>query len=250
MMNEEKKIKKRSKDLDYLSQKRQTVCYSDFLNTHEYSSYLTQKHSYSCDTVLFTEIVDLERQMIAFNPDALNLYPEFPVSCLEIIPQNIRFCQEFSHRDILGVLMSLGLERKLIGDIFVDGSRACFLVHNRVKQFLMDEFKQIKRTEVYLKELESIPKQFENHFDDMRCSVASMRLDCIVAECGHFSRSNAERHIKQGMVFINSKEVLQSSNICKSGDKISIRGIGKFIICDQLGESRKGKIILNIKKYC
>ena len=249
-MTDNNEIVRRLADLDYLAQKRQIICYSDFLNIDEYSSYLLQKHSYSCNTVPFSEIADLERQMIAFIPDALcfdNL--EFPISFMKIIPKNVKFAQELSHRDVLGVLMNMGLDRKLIGDIFISEKEACFLANSKIKDYLLNEFHQIKRTEVELTEVDELPECYKPKFEDIKCSVASLRLDCLVAEFAHCSRSSAEKYIKQGLTSVNSKQILHNSYICKPGDKLSVRGVGKVILEDVTGKSKKDKLVIIFKKY-
>lgn len=250
-MTDNQEIVRRLGDLDYLAQKRQMICYSDFLNMDEYSSYLMQRQSYTCDTVPFSEIADMERQMIAFIPDALCFNEiQYPITYLKINVKNKKFAQSFSHRDVLGVLMNMGIDRKLIGDIFISDTEACFLANSRIKDFLLEEFHQIKRTDVYLEEVEGLPTCFKPKFETFKCSVASLRLDCIVAEFAKCSRSGAERFVKQGQVYVNSKQILQGSYNCKVNDKVSVRGVGKMIFHDIIGTSKKDKIVIEIRKYC
>ena len=249
-MTDHQELLSRLNDLDSLAQKRQMICYSDFLNMDEYSSYLTQKHSYSCDTVPFSDIANLERQMIAFIPDAFCFNElNFPVAIFKIEPKNVKFAQEITHRDVLGAIMNLGIERKLIGDIFVSEREACFLANDKIKEFLLDELHQIKRTDVVLKEIFGLPDIFQTKFDEFNRSVASLRLDCIVAEFANCSRSVSERYIKQGLVYLNYKQTEQVSVLCKPGDIISVRGIGKMILDDVIGKSKKDKVVIRIKKY-
>lgn len=247
---EQQDIVKRLKDLDSLAAKRQMICYSDFLNTEEFSSYLTNQHLFHCDIMTFSEIADLERQMIAFIPDALSFEPDYPISILKICYKSRKYAQKLTHRDILGALMGLGIERKLIGDIWVAEEQCVFLAHEKMKDYLIDTLHQINRTEVYLEEIDVLPGEFKPKFQEMSFHIASMRLDCIVSEFARCSRSVSEKYIKQGHVFVNSKEIIQGSYTCKDGDKISVRGIGKMIVLNKDGETKKGKLVLKIKKYC
>ncbi len=249
-MTENQELLSRLNDLDALANKRQIVCYSDFLNIDEYSSYLTQKHSYSCDTVPFSDIADLERQMIAFIPDAFSVEDlQFPIAILKIEPKHLKFAQEINHRDVLGAIMHLGIERKLIGDIFVKDKEAIVLVSEKIADFLCEQLVQIKRTDVVLKQIYEFPDVFESKFEYSTATIASLRLDCIVAEFANCSRNAAERHIKQGNTYVNSKQVEQCSYSCKINDKISVRGVGKMILFDVVGKSKKDKTIIRIKKY-
>ncbi len=249
-MTDNQELLSRLADLDYLANKRQIICYSDFLNVDEYSSYLTQKHSYSCDTVPFSDIANLERQMIAFIPDAFSFEDAtFPISILKLAPKNPKFAQSISHRDVLGALMSLGIERKLIGDIFISDKDGCFLVNNKIKDYIIDELHQIKRNEIIIKEIHQIPDDFKPKFDIYNRTISSLRLDCLVAEFANCSRSAAEKYVKQGQVFVNSKQIEQCSYLCKTEDIISVRGIGKMILNDIMGKSKKDKLVIQMKIF-
>ena len=48
---------------------------------------------------------------------------EYPVSALEI---TYRKADKLTHRDFLGALMNLGIERECLGDILVEGSSCLF----------------------------------------------------------------------------------------------------------------------------
>ncbi len=52
-----------------------------------------------------------------------------------------------------------------------------------------------------------------------------------------------------GRVFINSENILKNSRAIKPGDKISIRGKGKFDYVENVGTTKKGKLILKFQKY-
>lgn len=249
-MTENQELLSRLNDLDILANKRQIICYSDFLNMNEYSSYLMQKQSYSCDTVSFSEIADLERQMIAFIPDAFSLEEaDFPIALLKIEPKHPKYAQEINHRDVLGAIMHLGIERKLVGDIFVQEKEALVLVNEKIVDFLCEQLNQIKRTDVVLKQIFEFPNTFEAKFEYSAATVSSLRLDCLVAEFANCSRTAAERYIKQGNTYVNSKQVEQCSYNCKVDDKISVRGVGKMVLYDVAGKSKKDKTIIRIKKY-
>lgn len=63
-----------------------------------------------------------ERVMVAFGPA-----PEpadYPITCLHIAPKQEKFAEELTHRDYLGTLMGLGLERRVLGDILPCGKGA------------------------------------------------------------------------------------------------------------------------------
>ncbi len=88
MTAEEKLLIKRFNDLDNMASRKYMVCYTDFLNSTEYSLFLEHEKEFACSTCVFSEIEDLERQMIAFIPDALTFNGEFPIKMLKIVPKN------------------------------------------------------------------------------------------------------------------------------------------------------------------
>jgi RNA-binding protein YlmH len=52
-----------------------------------------------------------------------------------------------------------------------------------------------------------------------------------------------------GQVQINYREELSVSAEIKTGDILSVRGAGKFIIEEIAGETRSGRIKVNVKRY-
>ena len=77
----------------------------------------------------FGGIPDCERQMACFRPDTeRDADVPFPIVCLRIRPKSARFSEALSHRDFLGALLHLGLERDSIGDILPDADGA-YLLH-------------------------------------------------------------------------------------------------------------------------
>ena len=118
---------KRIRELANLSWQRDIVTFSDFLNLNEQNIVSSLKHQFP-QIVMETSggYENAERQMVAFHPDALAFTWEYPIDCLRIEPKALKFSEELSHRDYLGALLNLGVDRSVIGDIeggqvFVNG---------------------------------------------------------------------------------------------------------------------------------
>ena len=61
--------------------------------------------------------------MLRFGSEETLGYEEaFPISCVVIRPSAPKFAEELTHRDFLGALMNLGIERDVLGDIIVRGA--------------------------------------------------------------------------------------------------------------------------------
>ncbi len=77
-----------------------------------------------------------ERQMIAFHPDALAFSWEYPICCLKIEPKAVKFSEALSHRDYLGTILGLGVERSVIGDILVQEHAAWVFCQEKIADFI------------------------------------------------------------------------------------------------------------------
>ena len=75
-----------------------------------------------------------------------------------------------------------------------------------------------------------------------------MRLDCIVAELARCSRNKAMEYIDQERVFVNFKEEIVASKQINEDSYITIRGKGRFKILKVLGNTKKGKISIEVEK--
>ena len=157
----------------------------------------------------------------------------------------------YSHRNYLGGIIKLGIEREKIGDILVANNGADIIVLNTAKKFLLQELPMLKRfksssvTEHKIEEL----KQSEPKTKEVKIIVPSLRLDKFVSDVARTSRNKAIDIIKAERVFINGKLELKTSKAIKQDDIITIRGKGRFIVKDFVGETKNGRKIVLIEKY-
>lgn len=154
-----------------------------------------------------------------------------------------------SHRDFLGGLMSLGVTRDTIGDIFVGKGMATVFVTEEIFPIVCDDITMIGK--VGVKAFEGINDElsFEKQFLFIKGTVASLRLDCIVSMLTSKSREKACELIKNGLVTINYKEKTEQSAKISCGDIISIRKHGKFVLDDGIKKTRKDRLNVTVKKY-
>lgn len=246
---EEVLLKKRFLDLSRMADRRGIVTFSNFLNLNE----LNMFHQIKADLVTAYQLSGgyefAERQMIAFIPDALYYEWQFPIVCLHFFPSYPKFAEELNHRDVLGALMNLGIERSRIGDIKLDGQNYYIFCEEGIAEYLLSSLGQIRHTMVTGEQIESKNYQIEQKFETMDGIVASNRLDNIVSFVTAKSRSQSVILIQSQKVFVNQKIVSSNAYDCKDGDVISIRGFGKFIYEGNSGETRKGRMKIKIKKY-
>lgn len=170
----------------------------------------------------------------------------FPI---EAITLNFRSCDKLTHRDFLGALMSLGISRETVGDILVGEGKAVIFISKDVADFVISQLEKIGRVGVTLQKGYTLPLPGLSQKQDFSDTIASQRLDCIVSSLAKCSRSKAEELISGGQVFVNSIPIEKTVKTVNEGDKITIRGKGKFEIVSLTDKTKKNRIILQAKKY-
>lgn len=155
-----------------------------------------------------------------------------------------------SHRDYLGAIMGLGIKREMIGDIIVSDSGADVFCLKSIATYISQNLKKSGRGSVEIEILPTYEYKSGNEKTEIKFnSVASLRLDNIVSAVFNLSRSNASEAINKGIIYVNSSQCLKSDLIIKQGDKIVFRGKGKAMLDEIIGENKKGRVHINIKRY-
>lgn len=166
-----------------------------------------------------------------------------------ILPEELQ--GSFHHAQYLGGLMKLGIKREVIGDIIVNEKGADILVLNDIVDYLQLQLKELTRfqkAEITVKELTDLnilPVQKE----EMIILIPQMRLDVIVSEILHLSRSKANELISSERVFVNYELKTKNATMLKQEDVLTIRGKGKYEIGEIVSETAKGKLRLQVQKY-
>jgi len=187
---------------------------------------------------------DAERRMISFN----NIYENpFPMKLIKI--ENTSKFSTLTHRDFLGGILSIGIERNKIGDLLVDKNICYVSVCEEIENFIIYNIDKISKVVCNVEVLDKIELLPTIAFKEEIVLVSSLRIDGIVSKIVNASRSKAQSMIEQGQVLINYVKVKDKSYELKGEEKITIRGFGKFILGDCIGNSKSGKIKIIIKKY-
>jgi len=196
---------------------------------------------------------DSERNICAFLPDwqeedDLRSDPEGPLAALEgTFPTEAKL----THRDILGSLMGLGLSREKLGDILLPGAGRCQVVALReVLPILLSQWSGAGRWKVSLREiplsqLAPRPAQVRT----IRDTVAAPRLDAVVAAGFSLSRSKAAELIASGKVALDHRECLKADRQVTEGAVLTCRGLGKCVVREIPGQSKKGRTMLVLERY-
>lgn len=200
---------------------------------------------------------DADRNVVCFLPTYLdaetfllaqNESPEI-ISCIKITPVNAKFADDLNHRDYLGALMNLGIERDMTGDILCSENEAYIYVIKDIAPIICKELIRIKHTSVKCEEVLPSECNLQNQFDVIEGSVASERLDAILAFVYKLSRSAASELIAAEQVFIDGRSAYSGGYDLKVGAKVSVRGHGKFIYDGIKGNTRKGRLFVTVRIY-
>lgn len=170
-----------------------------------------------------------------------------PVTALYIRASGYR---ELTHRDYLGSLLSLGLERSVLGDIAVDEQGATVLCLARIKPFLLSHVERIGGDAVKVREI-CLPPDFDGgrRYLPVSDTVASPRLDCVVASLANCSREAAQSAVRNGEVELDYECEMRLDRTVEVPCVISVRGVGKFAIRQLSERTKKGRLRLVADRY-
>ena len=155
-----------------------------------------------------------------------------------------------SHRDFLGALMGSGIKRETVGDLFVQTGRCDFLVTKEILPYVLQNLESAGRTKLHLQplpltELELPVPQVKL----VRDTVATLRLDSIVAAGFGLSRAKAASAVESGRTAVNNLPCEKPDRMVEPGDKISVRGLGKMELTAVSGTTKKGRTGVIIRRY-
>ncbi len=190
------------------------------------------------------------RKIAVFGSEEELGYPfETPVKVIHIEPVSEKFAEELSHRDYLGALMNLGIDRSTTGDIIVKGKEAWLFCLESISQYIIENLDKVRKTSVRCTEVSSDIPQIAPEFQEIKVNVAAERIDAVTAAILNLSRSKAQALIKLERVFINENLVKNGGAVLKEGDVIVIRGFGKFIYGGIESRTRKDRLFVGVRKY-
>ncbi len=191
-----------------------------------------------------------ERAVCVFLPDWQEPEDFDPAEELTAIEAAFPPGAELTHRDLLGGLMGIGLTREKLGDILVLDGRAQIVALPEAAPIVLSQFEQagryrLKLREIPLTELAPAPAQVKVIHD----TVAALRLDAVVAAGFSLSRGKAADLIAAGRVAVDHRECLKGDRTVAEGSVLTCRGLGKCVLKSVGGQSRKGRIIIEMERY-
>lgn len=217
------------------------VAYSVFLNLYEQTIFeMTRNELPNVNYTMFGGYSEAERKVVCFYCDKI---PEFDIlEYINISPANKKFAQDLTHRDFLGALMNLGIERHMIGDICIVDNIAHLITFKSMSETIINELDMVKHTKVVLQKESADDLKTVNRVEYKKINIPSERLDSIIGSIYNISRSKVNLYIDSGKVFINSKQCFLHSSKVKQGDIITVRGLGRARFLGISSLSKKGRL--------
>lgn len=197
---------------------------------------------------------DAERVKLFLLPAFLN-EPEYtaPLLAEEICLLRISgggFCT-LTHRDYLGALLALGIERHVLGDVCVlDACHALVVCDADIAPYVCAELSRVGKDGVKVEVLPFgteivLPERYRSVSD----TVASARFDCVAAALAGLSREKAQMLIRAGECTVDYEACDKCDKVIDPPCVISLRGHGKFRVDDLGTQTKKGRLRLLARKY-
>lgn len=231
-------------DLDFRANEKGIVLSGDFMDLNRASVLSDAQKYFSCNLHFFGGYDDAERKVIYFVPEDVEV--KYEGLCLLMSD----ISAPLSHREVLGSLMSLGIDRKLVGDILISEKTVQIIAKKEISGFIVQNFLRAGRVKLSFGECDVHNlKPPEKNIKEITGTIKTLRLDSVIALAFGVSRSSAKEFINASKVFVNDKNILKSDFPVKEGDKLTLRGKGKAFLKEIGDLSRKERIFVKIERY-
>ena len=195
------------------------------------------------------DLCDPEKQGDAQVRELLEICGEdAPVSALLL--QGSGFCR-LTHRDFLGSLLSLGIEREVLGDIELPDEHSAYLFcRSTIVPYIEEALERVGGDKITVRRVEIAPEfaSFQKT-QPLHDTVASARLDCVVAALANLSRDAAQQLIRDGRVELDYKIEERVDRVVPTPAAVSVRGVGKFRVLSLGEQTKKGRYRLAAEKF-
>lgn len=250
---EEQQLKNRIKDLADKSFRQNTYIFTGFLGLSEQDIFWKLENSGELRFVtsrMWGGYENAERLVVRFgSEEEFGYEEEYPIVCIHIRPLLAKFADKLSHRDFLGALMNLGIERSTIGDIKVGDKEAYLFCLSSMADYICDSLDKVKHTNVKCELVTDAAMIPDEKPESMEVLLPSLRIDACLAKVYNHSRGAILEMFRTGKVFVNGKLCENNSRMLKEGEVVNLRGYGKFIFDGLQHETKKGRLCVKIRIY-
>jgi RNA-binding protein YlmH len=136
-----------------------------------------------------------------------------------------------------------------MGDIVIIDNVGYIFVKEDMATYIADSLTKVRRTDVKAQVTETLPEGELYRTERRNVQANGERLDALVAKVFSLSREEAQSLFKKRLVFADGRQIDSTSYIPKQGEKISVRGHGRFIYIGPQSLTRKGKMNIAVEVY-
>lgn len=230
-------------DLSYQCEKHRKTTSTNFLNEGELEvarRYLGNNYSYRIDG----GYSNAQRGKVVFLFDEDDFFSDIVCLYAKINTQFVKI----THRDVLGALMALNIEREQIGDIFVDEDKIVIYANETMATYIIANLDQIHHLKVHFDISDEVYEPVIK-FKSFKTTVSSERLDVLVSAMCNLNRKDAQNLIASKAVMLNHMTIEESSKLCNNNCTISVRGYGRFIYDGVIKSTKKDRLLIEYRKY-
>ena len=248
---DEKQIKNRFLELAKRSYEQNTYCFTGFLGLTEQSLFWeTEREISFAGYTLEGGNPNCDRKIVRFgNTSEFGYEEEFPIVCIRITPLIKKFSDEFSHRDFLGAIMNLGIDRSTIGDIFLEENEGYVYCLENIADYIVENLDKVKHTHIKCEKIKDSLRFIKDEGETLEITVTSDRIDVVVAGLYHISRSESFACFERGIVYVNGRVCTGNAKQLKAGDVVNVRGKGKFLYQGITYTTKKDKYRISVQIY-
>lgn len=219
------------------------AAFTPFLSEREYSEFLKrEKYVSAVPYTAFGGFSGANRIMLRFSGEE----EPFPISAVKITG---RGAEKLRHPDYLGSILSLGLERKHVGDIVKSGEECIVFAETNAARIIGESLTAVGGVRVSCRVCSSEEVSVSPSFEEVTGTVASLRADSVAAVLLNTSRSKAAEAIAAQRFYLNQILCTKCDKEIKENDIISVRGGGKARVKSVSGRSKKGRLYVTLEKY-
>ena len=252
MSDELELLKRRFVELAKRAYNSGIFTFTDFLGLAEQAAFAeVSREIFGIEYVKFGGAEGAERVMIRFGSESdLGYSMPFPISLIKVEPLSQKYAEKLSHRDFLGAIMNLGIERDTMGDIVIIDNVGYIFVKEDMATYIAESLERVGGDKVTVRQVK-IGEGFASQRRVQRLSdtVASARLDCVVASLANLSRESAQQVIRDGRVELDYRSEERVDRTIVPPATVSVRGVGKFRVLSVGPQTKKGRYRLSAEKY-
>lgn len=191
-----------------------------------------------------------DRKVVRFGKqEELGYEEEFPIVCIKMTPLIKKFSDEFSHRDFLGAIMNLGIDRSTIGDIFIQENEGYVFCLSSISDYILESLDKVKHTNIKCEKIKDSLRFIKDKGKTLEITVTSDRIDVVVSGVYHISRSESLSYFVKGIVCVNGRLCTSNAKVLKEGDVVNVRGMGKFLYQGINHITKKDKCRISVQLY-